>query len=186
MVLKTARVRRPGASRGARSRRTSAGTERRRACASLPCGCEFFKIKRGGYMFVVKQNRQHRKMQESKNRLESLCLEMTTVDRLRTSFQVLVLSLSLHLLSVCPSVEWVFGFVLLCFRPSFFFPEDFGDRSQPVGPRGCPAFQICPTAPWRRCRTCSPLPRMAPGLALRSRRWSGRVLRSRFCFGGGR
>lgn len=72
---------------------------------------------------------------------------MTTVDPLRTSFQVLVLSLSVDLLSVYPSVKWSFWFCLALFLPFLFFPEDFGGRNQPICPLGYPTFQICLTAP---------------------------------------
>lgn len=132
MVLNTVHMRRPGASRGARSRQPADvrgdGAAPRVCPSSLRC--EFFKIKRGGYIFVVKQNRQHRKTQESKNRLESLCLEMTTVDRLRTSFQVLVLSLSLHFLSV-HLFNGFLGLSCFVFTPPFSSLKMLGTEASP-------------------------------------------------------
>lgn len=69
-------------------------------------------------------------MQESKNRLESLCLEMTTVDRLRTSFQVLVLSLSLHLLSV-HLFNGFLGLSCFVFTPPFSSLKILGTEASP-------------------------------------------------------
>lgn len=136
MVQKTVPVWRAGERRRARNwplMGLRGGAQAPLACCScLLCRFKCFKIKTWGkYIFIVKKTKQATQKNAKSENHENPS-EMTTVDPLRTSFQVLVLSLSVDLLSVYPSVKWSFWFCLALFLPFLFFPEDFGGRNQPI------------------------------------------------------